>query len=268
MAIGLSTYAYTWRASDRMPDALACDLRVMLDDTAALGGTVFQICDYAPIETYPTAALVELRQQAADLGITLELGTRGLATEKLERYLEIAETLGAPLLRSMFNDVSSQPTLGEAEQQLDRIAPRLADAGVTLALETYEQVATDTLVSVVETVDNPRIGICLDPANCVAALEMPADVIARTADRVVNLHIKDFVFTRAEGWVGFRLLGAPLGDGLLDLDALLAQVRPGERGINLIVEHWLDWQGDAARTATCEAEWTRQSMTLLRSLET
>ena len=60
-----------------------------------------------------------------------------------------------------------------------------------------------------------------------------------------NLHVKDFAFTRQDGWVGFTYAGAPLGEGLLDYDHMRRAVRPDERGINQIIEHWLPWQGDA-----------------------
>ncbi|RJS91867.1 sugar phosphate isomerase/epimerase [Salinisphaera sp. Q1T1-3] len=265
MKIGLSTYAFTWRKSSSMPVPMT--LADMLQETATLGGTVFQICDHPAIEDFSARDLDTLRRQAEALGITLELGTRGLAPAKLARYLDIAEALDVALLRSMFNDADSQPTAGQAEQQLREILPRLQHQGVTLALETYEQVAIDTLMATVEAIDDAHIGVCLDPGNCVAALEMPERVIARTVERVANLHIKDFCFTRADGWVGFRLLGCPLGDGLLPLGTMLERVAPAARGINLIVEHWLDWQTDAQRTAAVEAEWTRHSMHILRSIE-
>ena len=74
-------------------------------------------------------------------------------------------------------------------------------AGVTLALETYEQVPTAALIELVTTIDSPRLGICLDPGNTVANLEHPDDVTRRCAPYVKNWHVKDFDFTRSPGWV-------------------------------------------------------------------
>ena len=79
----------------------------------------------------------------------------------------------------------------------------------------------------VRAVASPQLGVCLDPGNCVARLETPDYVIAEVAPYVVNMHVKDFAFTRAEGWVGFSLTGCPLGAGLLDYDAMIRAVRPG-----------------------------------------
>ncbi|WP_369176019.1 sugar phosphate isomerase/epimerase family protein [Streptomyces mutabilis] len=265
MAYGISTYAYFWRISDRAPEPMT--LPAMLRDTAALGGEVFQICDYAPIESYDRARLADVRATADDLGLTLELGTRGIRPEHLLKYLDMAGELGVTLVRSMLNTADHRPDTAEAVALLKEAVPRCADAGVTLGLETYEQVATDDLVSVVRAVDDPHLGIVLDPGNSVARLERPVDVVAATAPYVVNIHVKDFAFTRRDGWVGFTYAGCPLGEGLLDHDGMIAAVRPAERGINQIVEHWLPWQDEGYdATARLEHQWTQHSInTLLRS---
>lgn len=171
------------------------------------------------------------------------------------------------LVRSMLNTADHRPDTTEAVALLKEAVPRYAAAGVTLGLETYEQVATDDLVSVVRAVDDPHLGIVLDPGNSVARLERPADVVAATAPYVVNIHVKDFAFTRRDGWVGFTYAGCPLGEGLLDHDGMIAAVSPEERGINQIVEHWLPWQDEGYdATARLEHQWTQHSInTLLRS---
>jgi sugar phosphate isomerase/epimerase len=117
---------------------------------------------------------------------------------------------------------------------------------------------------VVDAIDSPFLGVCSDPANTVAALENPRQVIERVAPRVINMHVKDFAFTRRDGWVGFTLAGAPLGTGLLDYDHMVGAIRPHERGINQIIEHWLPWQGDEATTIRLEREWTANSIDFLR----
>ncbi|KAA9002542.1 sugar phosphate isomerase/epimerase [Affinibrenneria salicis] len=263
MAMGLSTYAFFWRASERVAQPIALD--EMLSQTAELGASVFQICDYGALEQLSRRALEGLRQHAADAGIALELGTRGVQREHLRRYLNLARTLDARFVRTMFNSADHRPTAQQAEALLRDVLPQYERQGVVLGLETYEQVATRDLLAVVEHIDSPALGICLDAANCVAALEYPNDVIRLTADRVVNLHIKDFAFARQTGWVGFTYSGCQLGSGLLDYDYLYRTVRPDERNINQIIEHWLPWQSDADATCRLEDAWTRHSLNYLCS---
>lgn len=262
MAIGLSTYAYFWRASQQVPQPLT--LAQMLQQTADLDVSLFQICDYPQIESWSDEQLQQLRQQADALGMTLELGTRGLGSEHLTHYLHMAEILGVKVIRSMFNTASHKPTPEEASVLLGKIVPAFERQQVALCLETYEQVSSSTLMAVINQHPSKWLGVCLDPANCVAALEQPMQVVENTADRVLNLHIKDFAFSRRDGWVGFTLAGCLMGEGLLDYDGMIARVRPAEKGINQIVEHWLPWQETAEVTCQREAEWTQRSIEFLR----
>ncbi|MFC9610653.1 sugar phosphate isomerase/epimerase family protein [Streptomyces sp. NPDC056721] len=264
MAYGISTYAYFWRISERAPKPLS--LLDMLVDTKEQGGEVFQICDYPAIESYDRTRLANVRDAARDLGLCLELGTRGVRPEHLAKYLDIAQQLDVTLVRSMMNTVDHRPDVDEAVALLRQTLPGYTQAGVTLGLETYEQVSTDDLLAVVTGVDSERLGVVLDPGNSVARLERPVDVVDATAPHVVNIHVKDFAFTRRDGWVGFTYAGAPLGTGLLDYDGMIAAVRPQERGINQIVEHWLPWQDEGFdATARLEHQWTQHSISTLLS---
>lgn len=260
--LGLGTYAFFWQHSDRAPRRL--ELPDMLRRTRELDGRVFQICDYAPILDHGAEQLRELRSLARDLGVTLELGTRGVAKEHLERFLRLAEALDARVLRSMVYAPDHRPTLSEAERLLKGVLPAFEGAGVTIALETYEQIRTRDLVALVESCGSRSLGICLDPANTVAALEHPSDVIDRCAPYVANLHVKDFAFTRRGGWVGFTLEGVELGTGLLDYGAMIRRVDPDARGINQIVEHWLIWRDTFDETSRLEDEWNARNLAFMR----
>lgn len=123
------------------------------------------------------------------------------------------------------------------------MVPEFEEHGITLALETYEQVASESLLGLTDRIDSPNLGICLDVGNMVAALETPNAIAELTARRVANIHIKDFAFTRNDDMVGFMLAGCPLGEGLLDYTFLTETVRPNHRNINQIIELWLPWQG-------------------------
>lgn len=261
--IGLSTYSFFWQHSERAPEPLT--LPAMLRRTRDLGVDLFQVCDYLPLLAYSAAELRGLRSLADELGLTLELGTRGIGADHLATFLSLADALGASLVRSMVNSVEHRPTMAEAEELLRVSVPSYESAGVTLALETYEQVSSTDLVALVEAVGSDHLGICLDPANSVAALELPKDVVERTAPYVRNIHVKDFAFTRRGGWVGFTLEGAELGTGLLDYDHLVATVRPNDRGINQVIEHWLPWQDSFEETARIENLWNSHNIAYLRS---
>lgn len=261
--IGLGTYAYFWQHSDRAPEPLS--LIGAFEDARAQGVELFQICDYAPLERMTDRELSDAAAAARSLGLTIQLGTKGIRPDHLARFLELAEVFDARLVRSMVFGPDSRPDLAEASAWLRRAVPDFERADVTLALETYELLATADLVALVDEIGSDRLGICLDPANVVARLEHPARCVDETAARVANVHAKDFAFARQPGWVGFTYSGAPMGEGLHDYRHLLATVRPRVRGIDEIVEHWLPWQTDARTTITTERAWTRQALDYLRS---
>ena len=261
--VGLSTYALFWEWSDAAQTPIRPDQ--MLARTKDLGCDVFQFCDYPPLEAMNPAQLGELADQARELGIAIEVGTRGTASDHLNRYLDLAAALDAHVLRSMVQVGERMPSLAEAAASVRSLLPRLEELGVDLGFETYEQLPSATLVDFVRDIGHDRVGICLDPANCVAGLELPNDVINRCAERTVNLHVKDFAFSRRQGWVGFTYAGAPMGEGLLDYPYELDKVRPAERGISQIVEHWLVWQGDIDTTIAAERRWTSQTLDVIRN---
>ncbi|MFP3714202.1 sugar phosphate isomerase/epimerase family protein [Puerhibacterium sp. TATVAM-FAB25] len=267
--IGLSTYAYLWRMSDRVPAPMTLD--DVLRDAAAQGVRLFQVCDHAPLDTAPDERLREVRALADGLGITLEVGTRGTREEHLERYLHVARELGATLVRSMWTSGDDRPDAAETRRRLRAALPAYEAAGVTLALETYEQVSSAELVDLVAEIGSPALGVCLDPANTVANLEHPDDVVARCAPWTRSWHVKDFDFTRTGGWVGFHYTGVPTGTGRLDYAGIRQVLRPAERGINQVIEFWLPWQDaaagetDAETTVRTEQEWTTLTLEYLRS---
>ncbi|ROR72421.1 sugar phosphate isomerase/epimerase family protein [Bogoriella caseilytica] len=262
--IGLGTYAFFWEMSSRAPEPL--DLAGAFCATREHGLGLFQICDYDPLTELPGGELAEAAATARDLGLAVELGTKGIEAGRLREFLRLAGVFDATLVRSMLYAPGSRPSLTEAEAMLREVLPAYADAGVTLALETYEQVATTELAGLIESIASPHLGICLDPGNVVARLESPRDAVERAAPLTVNVHVKDFAFTRTAGWVGFNYAGAPMGSGLHDYPHLLHTVRPAERGINEVVEHWLPWQGDPATTIATEREWTRTTVEYLREI--
>ncbi|SOC88144.1 Sugar phosphate isomerase/epimerase [Curtobacterium sp. 314Chir4.1] len=272
--LGLSTYAYSWRMSDRVPSPMSLD-DALRDAAAHDGVDLFQICDHLPLDTASDDRLAAIRALADELGLALEVGTRGTDPAHLARYLHVAQALGATLVRSMWTSGDDQPDATETERRLRQALPAYEAAGVTLALETYEVVATADLVAVVRAIGSDHLGVCLDPANTVARLEQPADVVAMTAPHVVNWHVKDSGFTRSPGWVGFQYTGVRTGTGVLDYDAVRAAIDPDTRGINRVIEFWLPWQDtsvgnteDPAQTTTrIEAAWTEHTIEYIRSKE-
>lgn len=262
MKIGISTYAYFWQISDQVEKKLT--VHEMIRKTKEYGADVFQICDYSPIEEMNEVELKSISDEAKRLKIELELGTRGIQPNHLKKYLRIANALDVKLVRTMINDKNHTPSMKQAEKWIKENLQSYIDSGVTIALETYEQIKTEELINLVKLIDNPYVGICLDPGNSIAALELPEQVIQTTAPYVVNLHVKDFVFTRKDGWVGFSLIGCPLGEGALNLQLMLTSLANHHKTPNAIIEFWLPFNKTIKNTIEMENQWLRESIKYLQ----
>lgn len=263
---GLSSYAFVWRSDPARARPLC--LEDMIAVAAELECNVFQICDQARLEAGEHSDLHSLARWAAQAGVGLETGTRGVEPDHLVAHLDHAQRLGSTMVRSMLSSARYVPQAAECIDWLRVVMPAFEAAGVTLALETYEQYSTPTLVDVVEQVGSPNLGICLDPGNCMGSLETPMQVVRAAAPYVVNHHVKDFSFRRLDGGLGFILDGVALGEGLLDHAAVMEELARHRRyrGVNRIVEHWLNPPGSIEDKAATEERVVADAVTYLREL--
>ena len=152
--IGLGTYAFFWQHSDRASEPLS--LVGAFEATKDLGVDLFQICDYAPLEEMSHAEITDAAAAARDLGLTIELGTKGIEPDRLARFLQLGGIFEARLVRSMLYSPDSRPTLPQAEEWLRAALPAYEASGVDLALETYEQVPTTDLVGLVARIEDRK----------------------------------------------------------------------------------------------------------------
>ncbi len=110
------------------------------------------------------------------------------------------------------------------------------------------------------------MGICLDTANSLGRPETLQTVVENLAEHAVVLHAKDYDIRRIDTRMGFSVVGKPAGDGRVDFDWVLAELRRrGRSGISVIVEHWPPFAGTIEETVRIEEEWLSRSVRFLRS---
>ncbi len=224
MQLGLSSYTYTWAVGvPGYPVKAPLTAIGLLERAAALGIPVVQIADNLPLHVLDTAALDALADLAAAHHIQIEPGTRGIAPDHLARYLRLAQRFTSPLVRVVIDTATHRPGLDETVTLLRESLPAYEAAGVTLAIENHDRFSARQFLYILETVDSPCLGICLDTVNSFGALEGPEVVIETLGLWTVNLHVKDFDIRRADHNMGFVIEGTPAGQGRLDIPALLAR---------------------------------------------
>ena len=173
--IGLGTYAFFWQHSDLAPAPLS--LIEAFEATRELGVDLFQICDYAPLESMDAVELADAAAAARDLDLTIELGTKGIEPEHLTRFLELAAIFDArPRAVACSTVPTTRPSLAEAEEWLTRRAagvrgsrsharPRDVRAGRHRPTSSRSSSGSDPTGS----------ASASTPANVVARLEPPRD---------------------------------------------------------------------------------------------
>lgn len=259
MKVGIGSYAYRWAVRMGHMDAFA-----LLDRASDVGVEVVQICDNLPLNGQSDEALADLARRADDLRLDLEIGIKGSRPEHLRRNLAVAEQVEAQLLRVVLTSETWKPTLDESVAILRGMLPDLRAAGVTLAIENHFHLLPDELAQLVRAIDDPLIGVCLDPLNAITRLVGVPETIGTLAPFAVSAHAKDAVIARPG--TGFYVSGCPLGEGLVDLYALVSAVRESNPSANVLVECWMDRLDDEEATLTQEELWVRQSVDYLYQL--
>jgi len=237
-----------------------------LRHASALGVRLVQVADNLPVDRMTEKELAEFVHLAEDLGITVELGTRGITTDHLRNYLRLCDRLRCGLLRVVIDTPDHKPAPAEIVELLGCALPALEGQGVTLAIENHDRFSSGVLADIVRQVDSNRVGICLDTVNSFGALEGPEVVIGNLLRFVVSLHLKDFLVRRADHMMGFVIEGVPAGKGQLDVPNLLRRMAEQNRDPNVILELWPALEATVEQTIEKEQRWVAESVEYLKGL--
>jgi sugar phosphate isomerase/epimerase len=209
-----------------------------------------------------------LRERLSDVPRIVSYWLKQEPGETLDRAIECATGLGARVLRMHLTPVleggraamgARWPTLFQhAWEIVCRDAPRAADAGLIVAIENHQDLASDELVALAEAAGS-NVGITLDTGNPFSVGEDPVGFVERAGHRIRHLHLKDYVsqFTPE----GYRLIRCATGSGCVPFSEIAARL-PGDgtmtasieiaaldaRHIRVFTPEW--WQGYAARPAS------------------
>ena len=262
--IGISSWTFPWAIGvDGFPPPAAWDVMTLLEKARTLGVGVLQIADNMPLDAYAAGELDVLAGAARGYDISLEPGTRGLAPDRLIHYLHIAQRLDAKLVRTLAHDGADRPSLAEAAERLVHILPEYERCGIALAIENHDYYPAGWFAALMDEVNSPTLGICLDTVNNIGQGESEREVFTVLAPHAINFHCKDYVILRKSSMLGFDVEGAPPGQGMLDLRRAKDMLNPG---ISWIIESWTPRQGSMEKTIALEEEWARMGVECLLSL--
>lgn len=164
-------------------------------------------------------------------------GQRPDILNELKQHIDIAQQLGAKVMRICAGGRKTRPV---TDWQLHKAAllPLLQDAVVhakqhnmILALENHMDFYADEIVDLIQSINSPYLGICLDTANNLRMLEDPWQAIEKILPYAKATHIKDVKAFKGDPKTFSFWPSVPSGQGIIPL----------EKTLKWLAEH--DYQG-------------------------
>jgi sugar phosphate isomerase/epimerase len=229
LKLGIFSYSYHL-AFGKHPDFTAAnpddrmDLFKFMDRSKELGVDGIQI-DITHLESTDDVYLEKLSKYAQNKGFYVEYGSILIEDGHTLKELEIARQLKAPIMRTFMGfsryDKTCNPKheLENAIAVLKNLLPKLHEYDIKLAIENHCDCTTDELLSVIHAVNDPYVGVCPDLGNFMINLENPTKSVKKLAPYIITTHFKDYNMEMCN-W-GFKSYGVALGDGMIDLKAIL-----------------------------------------------
>jgi len=267
MKASLGTFALGWNATKPTHSRPPLTPVDFVELAAKLGFLGAQFSDNLPLHELTDAERGQLRERADELGLFLEVGTRGLTEENLNSYTKIAQELGSPFLRMVIDGPGHHPNQQEIIKTISVALPRLEDADIVLAIENHDRFLAEELKEILLSCNSRQVGICLDTANSFGAGEDPNTVISALAPFTINLHCKDITLKRLDHQQGIIVRGTPFGDGQLPMKQIVEQLLNHAecRCASMTLEHWIEPEPSNAATYDKALKWCQASSLAMRS---
>ena len=243
MKIGTSTYSFLRLMRNGMT------LEEVIHKTKEYGYDHIELGGLRPpdgMDIFEYAA--HLRQCCADVGLNIGAYTVGAdflyggeskdldqESARLKKEVDVAVALGVDRLR---HDVIPWSFQGPGSYRLveNAIAPLVRDLaeyaytkGVQTMVENhgYFIQESDRMVSLIEKVDHPNFGACVDIGNFLCADDDPIYAVSQLAAYALHVHVKDFLWkdgaapSPGSDWLitrgGHHIRGTILGHGVVPI---------------------------------------------------
>jgi 3-oxoisoapionate decarboxylase len=242
--MGLLMYSYGIRAKAEKEQGFADPVK-FLTFAKERGASAVQISLGAKTE----ADAMTIRRAADKTGMHIEGIISPPADDKagLDRFateVATAKACGVTVVRTVMLGGRRYETFSKAEEypefvkraaeMLKRAEPVAKKHGVKLAVENHKDFRTDELIDLLKRIASEFVGVCVDTGNSIALLEDAQSTVETLAPFVLTVHLKDMGVEEAPD--GFRLSEVPLGEGVLDLKAIVGALRKANPKVRFQLE--------------------------------
>ncbi len=267
MDLGISSYTYAWAIgiAGHIPNK-AMNAFELMEKAVRLGVNRVQIADNLPLHGHTSSELKAIKNFALENGLSIEVGMRGMTPRNLETYLELAVFFNSPFLRAVIDVEGFEPEIDQIIGIVNEALPKFKNAGLVLAMENHDRFKARSFVEIIENTDKKWVGICLDTINSLGADQSIGEVLKELAPYTVNFHVKDYKIRRKPHKLGFDVLGAPAGLGMMPIDIIFQELAKHNRCQSAILELWTPPEPNIKATVAKEEQWAIQSISFLKNL--
>lgn len=117
---------------------------------------------------------------------------------------------------------------------LSRLAPRLRELGVQVALETHADLTVDELIEVIDRLGPEVAGVTFDTGNLLMRLDEPIAAAERLAPHVLATHVKDAILAFTPR--GLCWQARPIGSGAIPMPDVLVPLIHANPQLTLSIE--------------------------------
>lgn len=265
MQAGISSYTYTWAIGvpGKEPKN-PMTIYQLMEKAVEFDVSVVQIADNVPLHKFSEKELLEIRKMANENKLQIEVGARGMTSENLTRYIELARFFSSSILRFVIDESGFQPDMEEIHSIIQKVIRTLEKNNIVLAIENHDRILSHEFEEMISIANSPCVAICLDSVNSLGAGEGLETVIERLAPLTANLHVKEFIINRVFHNMGFTVEGCPLGKGMLPLEKMLSEVPA--TCTTAILEQWTPPEETLEKTIEKENEWAKESIHKLKKV--
>ncbi len=267
MLLGTGSYTHPW----------AVELKKHSDQQTAIALTILQYAaeenihfvqfgDNILLHLFSPAELLAIKQNAKEMGIHVQVGTKGLTIENILKYMDIAAVMNSEFIRIIIDDGTYQPQKEQVIKIINDILSLLKEKNIRLAIENHDRFAAELLEEIILSTDKDHIGICLDTANSFGCGESIRETVSKLAPYTINLHLKDIRIKRLDHKMGFVVEGAIAGEGMLDMVWIIDQLKPYNKCKTAILECWSNPELSDEATLANERRIAKKSIEYLKKI--
>ena len=240
--------------------------------------------DDGVLENLETSYLTEVGAAAREHNLYLEynfsmdIGGQGIGIQHdLAEGIATASSLGADIVKVGLDLIRPRPVAASrfhpevmaqikfVAAQLKQIAPAAETAGIKIAVENHCDTFSEEILWLLDRVDHPRVGACIDTVNALMVMEDPMVAIENLAPRAFTNHFRDdrIEFKR----YGFKLTGTAVGEGDIDIQRAYDIIKTQSAMNRINIETEMDIPLDDMETALrMEKQTIERSITYCREV--